>query len=103
MGMGIQVTPFQREKLKSPQEMFICLFADVPGELIFGSLVDASCTLWSSGGSCSSYNTTNLRIGLFGVAAMARYLAHTTENRNITFLLFAVAWLLCLTDSFGTG
>ena len=54
--------------------MFICLFADVPGELIFGSLVDASCTLWSSGGSCSSYNTTNLRIGLFGVAAMARYL-----------------------------
>ena len=53
--------------------MFICLFADVPGELIFGSLVDASCTLWSSGGSCSSYNTTNLRIGLFGVAAMARY------------------------------
>ena len=53
--------------------MFICLFADVPGELIFGSLVDASCTFWSSGGSCSLYNTTNLRIGLFGVAAIARY------------------------------
>ena len=91
MGMGIQVygiscpKALNQENLlrkcftirkchpgNPTQEMFICLFADVPGELIFGSLVDASCTLWSSGGSCSSYNTTYLRIGLFGVAAIAR-------------------------------
>ena len=84
------------------QEMFICLFADVPGELIFGSLVDASCTLWSSGGSCSSYNTTNLRIGLFGVAAMARYPTIPANRDVFNTFAFAVVLLLFLTDSFGT-
>ena len=45
----------------SLQEVFIALFAFIPGELMFGGLVDSSCTLWSAGGSCSSYNTTTLR------------------------------------------
>ena len=75
--------------------MFICLFADVPGELIFGSLVDASCTLWSSGGSCSSYNTTNLRIGLFGVAAMARYFTQYTPQQIEILQFCFLQWPCC--------
>ena len=43
------------------QEVFIALFAFIPGELMFGALVDSSCTLWSTSGSCSSYNTSTLR------------------------------------------
>jgi len=57
------------------QEVFIALFAFIPGELMFGGLVDSSCTLWSAGGSCSSYNTTTLRVGLFGGAAVVSFLA----------------------------
>ena len=83
--------------------MFICLLADVPGELIFGSLVDASCTFWSSGGSCSLYNTTNLRIGLFGVAAIARYPSiNYFEMIHIQHFL-AVVWLLYSMGSCGMG
>ena len=81
--------------------MFICLFADVPGELIFGSLVDASCTFWSSGGSCSLYNTTNLRIGLFGVAAIARYPSVNYFEMIYIQHFLAVVWLLYSMGSCG--
>ena len=47
---GNLISQFNNQ-IKSSQEMFICLFANVPGELIFGSMLEAS------GGSCSSYNT----------------------------------------------
>merc|ERR1719500_2120181 len=57
------------------QEVFIALFAFIPGELMFGGLVASSCPLWSAGGSCSSYNTTTLRVGLFGGAAVVSFLA----------------------------
>ena len=83
--------------------MFICLFADVPGELIFGSLVDASCTFWSSGGSCSLYNTTNLRIGLFGVAAIARYPSINYFEMIYVQHFLAVVWLLYSMGSCGMG
>ena len=83
--------------------MFICLFADVPGELIFGSLVDASCTFWSSGGSCSLYNTTNLRIGLFGVAAIARYASVNYFEMICIQHFLAVVWLLYSMGSCGMG
>ena len=83
--------------------MFICLFADVPGELIFGSLVDASCTFWSSGGSCSLYNTTNLRIGLFGVAAIARYPSVNYFEMIYIQHFLAVVWLLYSMGSCGMG
>ena len=81
--------------------MFICLLADVPGELIFGSLVDASCTFWSSGGSCSLYNTTNLRIGLFGVAAIARYPSVNYFEMIYIQHFLAVVWLLYSMGSCG--
>ena len=83
--------------------MFICLFADVPGELIFGSLVDASCTFWSSGGSCSLYNTANLRIGLFGVAAIARYASVNYFEMIYIQHFLAVVWLLYSIGSCGMG
>ena len=43
------------------QEVFIALFAFIPGEVMFGSLVDSSCSLWSREGSCAQYNTQPLR------------------------------------------
>ena len=54
------------------QEILIALFAFIPGEILFGNLVDTSCTLWSASGSCASYDTTTFRYGLFGGAALVR-------------------------------
>merc|ERR1712010_369334 len=56
------------------QEVFIALFAFIPGELMFGGLVDSSCTLWSAGGSCSSYNTSTLRCLMDSIAVTISYL-----------------------------
>jgi len=57
------------------QEVFIALFAFIPGEIMFGTLVDSSCSLWSDTGSCASYTTAWLRGGLFGGQAVVSGLA----------------------------
>ena len=56
------------------QEVFLALIAFIPGELLFGSLVDSACSLWTQDecghtGHCLGYNLTDLRTKLFGVSA----------------------------------
>ena len=62
------------------QEVFLALFAFIPGEIIFGSLVDSACSLWTdtgcgTTGSCLSYDTFDLRVKIFGMASAAAAVA----------------------------
>ena len=62
------------------QEVSLALFAFIPGEIIFGSLVDSACNLWAdtgcgTTGNCLSYDTFDLRSKIFGVAAAAAAVA----------------------------
>ena len=57
------------------QEVFLALIAFIPGEIMFGTLVDSACSLWSdsgcgSTGYCLDYDLPNLRQKLFGASAM---------------------------------
>ena len=57
------------------QEVCLALFAFIPGEVLFGSLVDSACTLWvdqgcGRSGNCLGYDTQDLRMKLFGVSSL---------------------------------
>ena len=57
------------------QEVFLALIAFIPGEIMFGSLVDSACMLWSdagcgSTGYCLDYDLPNLKQKLFGASAI---------------------------------
>ena len=57
------------------QEVCLALFAFIPGEILFGSLVDSACNLWvdqgcGKSGNCLGYEMPDLRLKLFGVAAI---------------------------------
>ena len=57
------------------QEVCLALFAFIPGEILFGSFVDSACNLWvdqgcGKSGNCLGYEMPDLRLKLFGVAAI---------------------------------
>ena len=56
------------------QEVFLALIAFIPGEILFGSLVDSACSLWTGDGCgntghCLGYDLPDLRAKMFGVSA----------------------------------
>ena len=52
------------------QEVSLALVAFIPGEVMFGSLVDSACSLWADTGHCLGYNLPDLRQKLFGASAV---------------------------------
>ena len=66
------------------QEVSLALLAFIPGELMFGSLVDSACSLWSEAatgagcgatGHCLDYDLPDLRRKMFGASAAGFMLA----------------------------
>ena len=62
------------------QEISLALFAFIPGELMFGALVDSACTLWTdtgcgNTGNCLQYDLQDFRTKLFGASAASFGLA----------------------------
>ena len=56
------------------QEVSLALIAFIPGEVMFGSLVDSACSLWTDAGCgttghCLGYDLPDLRMKLFGASA----------------------------------
>ena len=62
------------------QEISLALIAFIPGELMFGALVDSACTLWvdvgcGKTGNCLGYDLADFRTKLFGASAVSFGLA----------------------------
>ena len=62
------------------QEISLALVAFIPGELMFGWLVDSTCTLWTETGcgktgNCLGYDLPDFRTKLFGASAASFALA----------------------------
>lgn len=62
------------------QEVSLALIAFIPGEILFGSLVDSACTLWNEvgcgkTGHCLDYNLPDFRQKFFGVSAAGFFIA----------------------------
>ena len=73
------------------QEVCLALFAFIPGEVLFGTLVDSACNLWvdqgcGKSGNCLGYDMPDLRLKLFGVAAVGNGVAAVFDGlvwRNV--------------------
>ncbi|KAF6041058.1 SLCO4C1 [Bugula neritina] len=69
----------QRAFAISFQWVFLRFFGSIPGPIIFGSMIDASCSLWdeecSVRGSCWVYNNFDMSLRLFILSVVLKVLA----------------------------